>query len=300
MVLRMYLAACKTLANASITVLRLQPAALRGTLALGLVNTTHSTSTHSLLPAGSCGGYSISKGKNTKTAAHKTARQRKNKACNRDLRASAAPHINMDGVTALQKHLVRVKLEHAEREAALERTVAELKGENDELKAALDDAADELDLCWAHVHQLRLETTTKFQVEERDDWRALVRSVQEDRQRLQQENARLQALVAPGPAARTTSAPLPDALTSPRPPRPTRPPPPPPVETPRLAKKPRERAPSPRATAYALTGTPRKRKIVLPRPGPSAREPWFLWVLLFGRPLDIDGPVLAVCVRFET
>ena len=105
----------------------------------------------------------------------------------------------MDGVTALQKHLVRVKLEHAEREAALERTVAELKGENDELKAALDDAADELDLCWAHVHQLRLETTTKFQVEERDDWRALVRSVQEDRQRLQQENARLQALVAPGP-----------------------------------------------------------------------------------------------------
>ena len=50
----------------------------------------------------------------------------------------------MDGVTALQKHLVRVKLEHAEREAALERTVAELKGENDELKAALDDAADEI------------------------------------------------------------------------------------------------------------------------------------------------------------
>ena len=100
----------------------------------------------------------------------------------------------MDGVTALQKHLVRVKLEHAEREAALERTVAELKGENDELKAALDDAADELDLCWAHVHQLRLETTTKFQVEERDDWRALVRSVQEDRQRLQQENARMLTL----------------------------------------------------------------------------------------------------------
>ena len=53
-------------------------------------------------------------------------------------------------------------------------------------------------------------------------------------------------------------------------------------------------APSPRATAYALTGTPRKRKIVLPRPSPSAREPWFLWVLLFGRPLDIDGPVLCV------
>ena len=130
----------------------------------------------------------------------------------------------MDGVTALQKHLVRVKLEHAEREAALERTVAELKGENDELKAALDDAADELDLCWAHVHQLRLETTTKFQVEERDDWRALVRSVQEDRQRLQQENARLQALVAPGPAARSASAPLENAMTSPRPPRPTRPP----------------------------------------------------------------------------
>ena len=66
------------------------------------------------------------------------------------------------------------------------------------------------------------------------------------------------------------------------------------VAPPRLAKKPRERAPSPRATAYALTGTPRKRKIVLPRPSPSAREPWFLWVLLFGRPLDIDGPVLCV------
>ena len=44
----------------------------------------------------------------------------------------------------MQKHLVRVKLEHAEREAALERTVAELKGENDQLKAALDAAADEL------------------------------------------------------------------------------------------------------------------------------------------------------------
>ena len=143
------------------------------------------------------------------------------------------------------------------------------------------------------MHQLRLETTTKFQVEERDDWRALVRSVQEDRQRLQQENARLQALVAPGPAARTTSAPLPDADVAA-------------AAAAHAAaaaaarrdaapREKRERAPvAPRDGFAALTGTPRKRKIVLPRPSPSAREPWFLWVLLFGRPLDIDGPVLCV------
>ena len=56
----------------------------------------------------------------------------------------------MDGITALQKHLVRVKLEHAEREAALERTVAELKGENDELKAALDVILVVEPLCRRH------------------------------------------------------------------------------------------------------------------------------------------------------
>ena len=56
----------------------------------------------------------------------------------------------MDGVTALQKHLVRVKLEHAEREAALERTVAELKGENDELKAALDASTPRILLAPGH------------------------------------------------------------------------------------------------------------------------------------------------------
>ena len=217
---------------------------------------------------------------------------------------SQRAHPDMDAVTALQKHLVRIKLEHAEREASLERGVAELKGEKDELKAALDDAVDELDLCWAHVHQLKLETTTKFQVEERDDWRALVRSVQEDRRRLQQENVRLQALVAPGERSIASAPPAAPPFCgrrapteSPRPLRPTRPPPPPPppIETtPRPAKKPRERAPSPHATAYAVTGTPRKRKIRLPRPGMASREPWFLWVLLFGRPLNIDGPVLCV------
>lgn len=191
----------------------------------------------------------------------------------------------------LQQHLTRVKLEHAEREASLVRRLEQSEEEQARLRDELDVAGDELELCWAHVEQLKLENTTKHQIEERDDWRALVSSVQEDRTRLQRENARLRdeirrlggSLPAEGPDVSQPS----DARTrSPSPAVPAAP----------RSPQPRSGTPS---SSYAVTATPRRRQIRLPKPGfvrPGVQT-GFLERFFFGKKRRRDhslNPVLAV------
>ena len=82
----------------------------------------------------------------------------------------------------------------------LTRFIGELKADNvglkaavDELQGALASAADTIALRSAELAHCKIEQTTKHRVEERDDWRALVASVQGDRKRLEQEIDGLQA-----------------------------------------------------------------------------------------------------------
>ena len=91
----------------------------------------------------------------------------------------------------LQRHLAKVKLSHAEREHEL---VEQLRAKEEEcaaMRADYEIARDELQLCWSFVDQLKKENTLKWRCEERDDWKALVTSIQEDRARLLRENATL-------------------------------------------------------------------------------------------------------------
>ncbi|KAJ8602993.1 hypothetical protein CTAYLR_001514 [Chrysophaeum taylorii] len=97
----------------------------------------------------------------------------------------------MTALKMLQSHLVRVKLQAAEREAELIDRQKALEQECARLRAEYDIAKDELKLCWAYVAQLKLENSQKWRIEERNDWKALVASIQDDRRRLRAENGRL-------------------------------------------------------------------------------------------------------------
>ena len=67
-----------------------------------------------------------------------------------------------------------------------------LSEENRGLKSKLHACLDELDFRNGQVQQLREENTRKWRVEERNDWKSLVDSVQRDRADLQEANEDLQ------------------------------------------------------------------------------------------------------------
>eukprot|EP00752_Nemacystus_decipiens_P007024 g6301.t1 len=71
--------------------------------------------------------------------------------------------------------------------------VQALEVERRALEAMLESCRDELGDANSLVEQLRLENTRKWRVEERDDWRALLDSMQADRTALQHQNDRLEA-----------------------------------------------------------------------------------------------------------
>lgn len=189
----------------------------------------------------------------------------------------------------LQAHLAKVKLAHAEREAALKEELASSERARRKLEGDLASAADELELCWAHVDQLKLETTNKWHIEERDDWRALTASVQEDRTKLQRENARLAAEIA-----RLTGDPSAAAAAADDAPE---------VAAPISLRLSRDGAPatptkskSPGPT-FAMTATPRHRKIRLPKPSFRREEaPGLLEMIFFGRKRRrfSSNPILSV------
>ncbi|CAM9961441.1 unnamed protein product, partial [Ectocarpus sp. 6 AP-2014] len=74
----------------------------------------------------------------------------------------------------------------------LDSQVQALEIERRTLEAALETCRDELGDAKSLVEQLRLENTRKWRVEERDDWRALLDSMQADRTALQRQNDRLE------------------------------------------------------------------------------------------------------------
>lgn len=69
-----------------------------------------------------------------------------------------------------------------------------------------------LDFRNGQVAQLQLETSEKWRVEERNDWRSLVDSVQSDRDELREENERLKQEIAELRASSSAHTPY-DSLT---------------------------------------------------------------------------------------
>eukprot|EP00635_Sarcinochrysidales_sp_CCMP3193_P012900 CAMPEP_0118911190 /NCGR_PEP_ID=MMETSP1166-20130328/12995_1 /TAXON_ID=1104430 /ORGANISM="Chrysoreinhardia sp, Strain CCMP3193" /LENGTH=158 /DNA_ID=CAMNT_0006850667 /DNA_START=82 /DNA_END=554 /DNA_ORIENTATION=+ len=101
-------------------------------------------------------------------------------------------------VELLQKHLVKVKMACAQREHELLERIRLCDEQKAQLEADYEIAKEELQLCWAFVEQLKKENTLKWRCEERDDWKALVQSMQDDRARLLRENATLRRKLGEG------------------------------------------------------------------------------------------------------
>lgn len=95
------------------------------------------------------------------------------------------------GVQAMALHLAKVKRECHEAVETLAEKVKLLEEDKSALLLQLESVLDELDYSNGQVAQLRLENSKKWRVEERNDWMALVDSVQRDRDELQLENERL-------------------------------------------------------------------------------------------------------------
>ncbi|CAM9326386.1 unnamed protein product [Phaeothamnion confervicola] len=64
------------------------------------------------------------------------------------------------------------------------------------ISAQLEQRTDELSHTKSLCHQLKLENAKKWRLEERDDWRALVTSIQADREALHEETATLRKALA--------------------------------------------------------------------------------------------------------
>lgn len=101
-----------------------------------------------------------------------------------------------EGVQILTEHLASLKKQHKEKVDTLTDRAKELEAENQSLKAKLEACLDELDFRNGQIEQLKIENTQKWRIEERNDWKSLVDSVQRDRDELQEENERLRTQLA--------------------------------------------------------------------------------------------------------
>lgn len=82
-----------------------------------------------------------------------------------------------EGIRILGQHLTTIREQNAH-----------LTEENARLRSQLQACLDELDFRNGLVEQLKIENSKKWRVEERNDWKSLVDSVQRDRDDLRKEN----------------------------------------------------------------------------------------------------------------
>jgi len=97
----------------------------------------------------------------------------------------------MSGLEKLTKYIKEVKEESEAKIMELKQMIIALEAENQILKKQTDEYEKELETAWGMVQQLKTENARKWRVEEREDWKALVSSIQEDRKSLQEDNERL-------------------------------------------------------------------------------------------------------------
>ena len=80
-----------------------------------------------------------------------------------------------------------------EEKMEMRRVLETLNERNLELVGEMECLRDRVMLLEGQNEQLKLEVTKKYRIEERNEWRHLVESLQKDRQALQEENEELQA-----------------------------------------------------------------------------------------------------------
>lgn len=96
------------------------------------------------------------------------------------------------GLRKLAEFLAQTRRQATTSIDALNERIAELTAELEVSQAAAEQLQSERDFYLNHAEQLKLENSKKWRLQERDDWKSLVDSVQQDRTRLQDECHRLE------------------------------------------------------------------------------------------------------------
>lgn len=96
-----------------------------------------------------------------------------------------------EGLSKLTEYLNQTRRQAELAIDTLSQRVHELELENKELKRGVSDLQQEKTELNQCISQLRLETSKKWRLQERDDWKCLVDSMQRDRDRLHDECMRL-------------------------------------------------------------------------------------------------------------
>eukprot|EP01041_Mallomonas_annulata_P002586 gene2586-5058_t len=97
-----------------------------------------------------------------------------------------------DGVQKLTEYLIQTRRQAEQSIDCLTQKVIELEAVCSSYQENLTKLEEERDYFKQHVEQLKIENSKKWRLQERDDWKALVDSVQKDRDRLQDECLRLE------------------------------------------------------------------------------------------------------------
>jgi len=96
-------------------------------------------------------------------------------------------HVEGDGVVKLREYLMQTRRQAEMAIDSLNERIAELEKDNIEISDANKALADERDYFRNLAEQRKTENSKKWRLQERDDWKALVESVQKDRSRLQDD-----------------------------------------------------------------------------------------------------------------
>lgn len=96
------------------------------------------------------------------------------------------------GLKKLADYLAQTRRQAEASIDVLNKRIEELTSELEVSHAAAEHLQSERDYFRNHAEQLKLENSKKWRLQERDDWKSLVDSVQQDRSRLQDECHRLE------------------------------------------------------------------------------------------------------------
>lgn len=98
-----------------------------------------------------------------------------------------------EGIRLMAQHLARVKLDAAEQSYALKQRLRSRQEEQKQMLAELELCRRKLSESEATIMMMKKESSRKYCIEERNDWKALVAALNKDRSRVQKENEQLVA-----------------------------------------------------------------------------------------------------------
>lgn len=99
------------------------------------------------------------------------------------------------GLAKLTEYLNQTRRQAEAAIDALNEKIFQLRDENENILKECEKFQSERDYFRNYAEQLKLENSKKWRLQERDDWKSLVESVQKDRSRLQDECLSLESLL---------------------------------------------------------------------------------------------------------